>query len=133
MVYIWPNEIDKINIYQASKKAMIEAIKALKVKPTYILSDAMPLNEIGIPYESIIKGDSKSATIAAASILAKQERDRYMIEIAQKYPGYGFEKHKGYPTKQHIEALNKLGVLEIHRKTYKPVYDAIHKQTTLDI
>ena len=95
IVYIWPNEIDKINIYQASKKAMIIAINTLKIKPTFVLSDAMPLNNIGIPFVSIIKGDTKSATIAAASILAKQERDRYMIELSKKYPEYGFEKHKG--------------------------------------
>lgn len=132
IVYIWPEEIDKINIYQASKKAMIEAIKSLKQQPTYILSDAMPLGDIGIPYESIIKGDAKSATIAAASIIAKQERDRYMIEISKKYPAYGFEKHKGYPTKLHLEALKQHGVLDIHRKTYKPVYEIINKQGTLE-
>lgn len=133
IVYIWPAEIDQINIYQASKKAMIAAIKKLKPSPSFILSDAMPLGNIGIPYESIIKGDSKSATIAAASIIAKQERDRYMIEISEKYPKYGFEKHKGYPTKQHVEALQKHGVLDIHRKTYKPVYDILYKQTSFDL
>jgi ribonuclease HII len=133
IIYIWPKEIDKINIYQASKKAMIEAIKALKQQPTYILSDAMPLGDIGIPFESIIKGDQKSATIAAASIIAKQERDRYMIDIAKKYPEYGFEKHKGYPTKQHLEALKKHGVLDIHRKTYKPVYDILNPKTSLGV
>jgi len=133
IVYIWPNEIDQINIYQASKKAMIEAIKNLKPLPSFILSDAMPLTTLDIPFESIIKGDSKSASIAAASIIAKQERDRYMIEIAEKYPEYGFEKHKGYPTKQHIAALQRHGVLEIHRKTYKPVFDMINTQTKLDV
>lgn len=125
ITYIYPKEIDKINIYQASKKAMIESIKALDVKPTFILSDAMPLNEIDIPHLSIIKGDSKSATIAAASIIAKVERDNYMIELSKKYPEYGFEKHKGYPTKMHLEALKKYGVLDVYRKTYKPVYDLI--------
>jgi len=132
-VYIWPKEIDKINIYQASKKAMIEAIRKLEPQPTFVLSDAMPLPALDIPFESIIKGDSKSASIAAASIIAKQERDRYMIEISKKYPNYGFEKHKGYPTKLHVEALQKYGVLEIHRRTYKPVYDILHKQIRLDI
>ena len=88
IVYIWPEEIDEINIYQASKKAMIEAIQNLCKQPDFILSDAMPLESLNIPFESIIKGDAKSATIAAASILAKQERDRYMIEIAKKYPEY---------------------------------------------
>lgn len=133
IVYIWPDEIDKINIYQASKKAMIEALLSLNPKPTYILSDAMPLGDIGIPYESIIKGDSKSATIAAASIIAKQERDRYMVQMSEKYPEYGFEKHKGYPTKQHLEALRQHGVLDIHRKTYKPVYDILNRQESLGI
>ncbi len=131
--YIYPNEIDKINIYQASKKGMIEAINKLDIKPSYVLSDAMPLAELNIPFLSIIKGDSKSATIAAASIIAKVERDKYMVEMSRKYPEYGFEKHKGYPTKQHLEALNKYGVLEIHRKTYKPVYDKLNAQEKLHI
>ncbi len=133
IIYIWPKEIDKINIYQASKKAMIEAIKKLSKKPSFILSDAMSLDSLGIPYESLIKGDSRSATIAAASILAKEERDRYMIEISKKYPDYGFDKHKGYPTKMHLDALNKYGVLDIHRKTYKPVYDLMNKQQRLEV
>lgn len=132
IIYIYPTEIDKINIYQASKKAMIEAIKSLNPKPSYVLSDAMPLDELGIPYLSIIKGDSKSATIAAASIIAKVERDNYMIEMSKLYPEYGFEKHKGYPTKQHIEALHKFGVLNIHRLSYKPVFDIVNHQTKLN-
>ncbi len=133
IVYIFPKEIDKINIYQASKKAMMEALKELNPKPSFVLSDAMPLNELGIPFESIIKGDSKSATIAAASIIAKVDRDNYMVKMSEKYPEYGFEKHKGYPTKQHIEALNKYGVLDIHRKTYKPVVDKINEQLHFDV
>ncbi|KFZ26983.1 MAG: Ribonuclease HII [Candidatus Izimaplasma bacterium HR2] len=133
IVYIYPKEIDKINIYQASKKAMIEAIKGLNPLPSFVLSDAMPLKELGIPFESIIKGDSKSATIAAASIIAKVERDNYMVKMSKKYPEYGFEKHKGYPTKQHVAALNKYGVLDIHRTTYKPVADVINKQFKLEI
>jgi len=127
ITYIYPKEIDEINIYQASKKAMITSINSLQVLPSFILSDAMPLNEIDIPHLSIIKGDTKSATIAAASIIAKVERDNYMIELGKKYPMYGFEKHKGYPTKAHLEALRKYGVLDIYRKTYKPVYDLINK------
>ena len=133
ITYIYPAEIDKINIYQASKKAMIESIIALDVRPTFVLSDAMPLKELGIPYLSIIKGDAKSATIAAASIIAKVDRDNYMIELGKKYPLYGFEKHKGYPTKMHLEMLKKYGVLDIYRKTYKPVYDIINKQMKIDI
>lgn len=133
IIYISPKEIDDINIYQASKKAMIMAIKKLDPKPSFVLSDAMPLNELNIPFESIIKGDSKSATIAAASIIAKVERDNYMVKLSKKYPEYGFEKHKGYPTKQHIEALNKYGVLDIHRKTYKPVSDKLNEQIKFDV
>lgn len=131
--YIFPDEIDRINIYQASKKAMCTAINSLKIVPQFVLSDAMPLNELGIPFESIIKGDTKSASIAAASIIAKVERDDYMIELSKKYPEYGFEKHKGYPTKFHKEALVKYGVLDVHRKTYKPVLDALYEQKNLKL
>jgi ribonuclease HII len=123
--------IDKINIYQASKRGMIEAIKKLDIIPSFILSDAIPLEEIEIPYESIIKGDTLSASIAAASILAKETRDDYMIEMDGIYPGYGFKQHKGYPTKQHIKALNEIGICDIHRKTYKPVKNIILKQLSL--
>lgn len=131
IVYIDEDTIDEINVYQASKKGMLEAIDKLPIKADYVLSDAMPLGDI--KHESIIKGDTKSASIAAASILAKVDRDRFMVELAKKYPEYGFEKHKGYPTKQHIEALNTYGVLDIHRKTYKPVYDKLNEQISLDI
>lgn len=133
ITYIYPEEIDRINIYQSSKKAMIDAIRQLSTQPDYILSDAMPLGDIGIPFIDIIKGDSKSASIAAASIIAKVERDRYMAEMDETYPGYGFKQHKGYPTKKHLEALQKIGVCEIHRKTYKPVQDVLQTQLTLDI
>lgn len=133
IVYIYPEEIDKINIYQASKKGMMDAVLDLDVGVTHVLSDAMPLNGLDIPFTSIIKGDSKSATIAAASIIAKVSRDHYMLDMANKYPEYGFERHKGYPTKFHIEALNKYGVTKIHRKSYKPVHDLLHKQVSFDI
>lgn len=128
--YAYVNEriIDEINIYQASKLAMIRAISYLKVKPEYILSDAMPLKETNIPYQAIIKGDSLSATIAAASIIAKVKRDEIMNSFAHVYPNYGFEKHKGYPTKLHLEALKKYGPVKIHRRTYKPVKDLFVKQ-----
>ena len=131
IVYIDEVTIDEINIYQASKKGMLDAVEQLTIKADYVLSDAMPLGDI--PHESIIKGDSKSASIAAASILAKVDRDRFMVKLSKKYPEYGFEKHKGYPTKQHLEALNTYGVLEIHRKTYKPVFDKLNEQIKLDI
>jgi len=131
IVYIDEETIDEINVYQASKKGMLEAINKLSIEAEYVLSDAMPLGDI--KHESIIKGDTKSASIAAASILAKVDRDRFMVALAKKYPEYGFEKHKGYPTKQHLEALNRYGVLDIHRKTYKPVYDKLNEQFSLDI
>lgn len=130
--YSFVNEktIDIINIYQASKKAMLDAIGKLEIKPEYILSDAMPLAESNLPFESIIKGDTLSASIAAASILAKETRDDFMIEMDLKYPGYGFAKHKGYPTKQHLFVLEQKGICEIHRKTYKPVKRIIERQIT---
>lgn len=131
IVYIDEATIDEINIYQASKIGMLQAIEELAITAEYVLSDAMPLGDI--PHESIIKGDSKSASIAAASILAKVDRDRFMVTLSKKYPEYGFEKHKGYPTKQHLEALNTHGVLEIHRKTYKPVYDKLNEQMSFDM
>ena len=124
--FISEKVIDEINIYEASRKAMIDAISKLKVKPDIVLVDAMPLN-IDIETESIIKGDEKSFMIACASVIAKQARDNYMNELSKIYPEYGFEKHKGYPTKAHKEALKKYGVLDIHRKTYKPVQEVLSK------
>ncbi len=117
-----PERIDEINIYQASKEAMIKAINQVKEKIPlqYVLTDAMPI-ELDIPVLSIIKGDAKSITIAAASVVAKVTRDRMMIELDQKYPQYGFKNHKGYPTKKHLEALKTYGLIEGYRKTYGPV------------
>jgi len=131
--FVDPKVIDEVNIYQASKLAMIEAIKKLSIVPEHILSDAMPLQEAGVPYTAIIKGDTLSASIAAGSIIAKVARDHFMVEMANHYPGYGFEKHKGYPTKAHIEALKSLGTTPIHRKTYKPVRDILEKQLSLNL
>ena len=115
-------EIDEINIYEASRKAMLIALESVRkqVDVDYVITDAMPLN-IDIPSLPIIKGDAKSITIAAASVLAKVTRDHMMEEIDKKYPMYGFKKHKGYPTKAHIEALERYGVIEGYRKTYGPV------------
>lgn len=133
VAFISPEVIDTINIYQASKLAMIEAIKGLSIQPDYLLSDAMPLSGQPIPFEAIIKGDCLSASIAAGSILAKVARDDYMVKMAMIYPGYGFEQHKGYPTKQHLQALDTLGITPIHRKSYHPVQQVIERQLTLDI
>lgn len=119
IIYIDNNEIDKINIYQASKKAMIMALEKLSVIPDFALIDAMPL-DISIPTLSLIKGDTLSVSIGAASILAKVSRDNYMIKMDEKYPEYGFKQHKGYPTKMHIEAIKKHGLTSIHRLSYKP-------------
>ncbi len=120
--------IDEVNIYQASKLAMIEAINNTECHKEHILIDAMKL-DIDIPTTSIIKGDSKSITIAAASVIAKVTRDKMMDELDIIYPQYGFKHHKGYPTKRHISALHKYGVLEEHRKTYRPVSSILKRNT----
>ena len=119
---IGPDIIDEVNIYEATKLAMIEAINNVKkqIKIEHVLIDAMPL-DIDIPTTSIIKGDLKSITISAASVIAKVTRDNMMIELDKKYPMYGYKQHKGYPTKKHIEAINKYGLIEGYRKTYGPV------------
>lgn len=127
------SEIDRINIYQASRKAMLEAISACPVRPDYVLSDAMPMSIPGTPCLPIVKGDQLSASIAAASILAKTARDEYMCRQAELYPGYGFEIHKGYPTKMHLEAIRRYGVLPIHRRTYKPIKTFLEKQMQLEL
>ena len=120
-------EIDLINIYRASREAMISAIKHLKVKPDYLLIDAMPI-EIDIPFESIIKGDQKSISIACASIVAKTARDAYMLEMDKLFPNYGFKNHKGYGTKEHLLALETYGITPIHRKTYEPVKSMLKRK-----
>lgn len=113
--------IDQINIYEATKLAMYQAIENAKIKPEHVLIDAMKLEKLEMPSTSIIKGDAKSISIAAASVVAKVTRDRMMVELDQKYPMYGFQKHKGYPTKAHVEAIQKYGIIEEHRKTFRPV------------
>lgn len=119
-------KIDEINILEASRLAMKLAIDNMDVKPDYVLSDAMKLTNIDIPYKDIIHGDALSLSIAAGSVIAKVTRDRMMYELDKKYPEYGFAKHKGYPTKLHMENLKKYGVLDIYRFTYKPVSDLIN-------
>ena len=119
-------KIDEVNIYEATKLAMTEAFNKMDVKPEHVLIDAMPL-ELPVPTTSIIKGDAKSLTIAAASVIAKVTRDRMMDELHEKYPYYNFKKNKGYPTKEHVEAINKYGIIKEHRKSYGPVKDYIEK------
>lgn len=119
-----PERIDEINIYEATKEAMKEAILNVQqqVPLGHVLIDAMPL-ELDLPHTSIIKGDAKSISIAAASVLAKVTRDRMLIELDKKYPMYGFASHKGYPTKKHIEAIYQYGLIDGYRKTYGPISD----------
>ncbi len=120
-------KIDEVNIYEATKLAMKQAIdECLKqVKIDHVLIDAMPL-DLNIPTTSIIKGDLKSITISAASVIAKVTRDRMMYELDLKYPMYGFKSNKGYPTKKHIEAIWKYGIISEHRKSYGPVSDYLN-------
>ena len=116
-------EIDEINILEASRKAMILAYEEAckKTKIDVLLTDAMKIDSLDIIVEPIIKGDQKSISIGAASIIAKVTRDRILYELDRKYPMYELKKHKGYPTKRHIELINKYGVTEDYRKTYGPV------------
>ena len=135
VVFISEKVIDEINIYEATKRGMLEAIEGLKINPDYVLVDAMPLGELKTSNKSIIHGDALSASIAAASILAKVTRDHYMEKMDIKYPNYGFKHHKGYGTKMHLEALEKLGPCPIHRKTFGPVARLLsdNKQLSLDL
>ena len=115
------NVIDEVNIYEATKLAMYQAIDNSKIKPEHVIIDAMKLENLKMDSTSIIKGDAKSISIAAASVIAKVTRDRLMYELDEKYPMYGFKKHKGYPTKLHVEKIEKYGILPSHRKTFNPV------------
>ena len=121
-------EVDTLNVYEASRTGMKRIVESLE--PDFTLSDAMPLGDI--PHLSIIKGDAKSLSIGAASILAKVTRDRIMKEYGKQYPEYGFEKHKGYVTKVHKEALEKYGVTPIHRKSFAPVQKVLNEQLSFD-
>ena len=112
--------IDQVNIYEATKLAMKEALSKLSLKPDYLLIDAMKL-DVEISQESIIKGDANSLSIAAASIVAKVTRDKLMADYDKKYPGYDFAQNAGYGTKNHLQGLERNGVTPIHRKTFEPV------------
>ncbi|MBT4575424.1 MAG: ribonuclease HII [Candidatus Cloacimonetes bacterium] len=117
-----PKIIDEINILQATLFGMEEAVISLEVKPDYCLIDGnkTPKKLIGFS-KAIVKGDAKIASIAAASILAKVTRDRIMLKLHEQFPNYNFKQNKGYPTKEHVAALDKYGVLDCHRRSYKPV------------
>ena len=122
--YMSVEEVDRLNVYEASRQAMMACVRKMKHKVDYVLSDAMPI-DFEYPCIDIIKGDMKSASIAAASIIAKVERDHYMVELDKRYPQYGFKKHKGYVTKMHLEAIDKYGVCEHHRTSFAPVKNII--------
>lgn len=124
-------EIDKVNIYQATKEAMAQAVDNMKIKPEHILVDAMPL-DLEIPTTSIIKGDAKSITIAAASVIAKVTRDRMLDELDKIYPMYDLKHNKGYPTKKHLEAIEKYGITKYHRLSYGPVAKYKNKINEID-
>ena len=113
-----PDVIDEINIKQATSLAMHNAVKELSVAPSYVIIDGKDNIPYDIPYEYVIKGDAKSQSIAAASILAKVSRDRLMVSLDEKYPEYGLKKHKGYGTAMHIKAIQEYGVTDIHRKSF---------------
>jgi ribonuclease HII len=127
---IEPEVIDQINIYEATKKAMIIAVHGLGIQPDVLLIDAMKLNTPFLE-ESIIKGDAKSISIAAASIVAKVTRDKMMKEYAVKYPAYQFEHNMGYGTKDHLEAIEKFGITPIHRKSFSPIKEKVAEEDNL--
>ena len=118
-------EIDQLNIYHAGLLAMRRAVEGLGLTPDYVLVDARTIPQCAAPQRGIIKGDSLSLSIAAASVLAKTTRDRLMAELDARYPGYGLAAHKGYPTAQHVAAIQALGVLPIHRRSFGPVREAL--------
>ncbi len=120
-------EIDKINILNATKKAMKKAINNCPVRPEHVLIDAVKL-DIDIPTTSIIKGDLKSITISAASVIAKVTRDHMLYELDKKYPMYDFKHNKGYPTKKHIEAIMEYGIIKEHRRSYSPVKEYVNNK-----
>jgi ribonuclease HII len=117
-------EIEEINILQASRQAMARAVAALGEVPEVVLVDAVTI-PMALPQVGLVKGDQRSASIAAASILAKVTRDRLMAEYAVRYPGYGFDRHKGYPTRDHRDAVARLGPSPIHRKTFRGVREFV--------
>lgn len=118
VVMVSPERIDEINILQATYEAMRLAVEGLKIRPSVLVNDAVTIPGIGIPQVPVIKGDARCISIAAASIMAKVTRDRYMEELDKKYPGYGFAKHKGYGTRQHTDAIKELGPCPAHRRTF---------------
>ena len=118
-------EIDELNILQASLLAMKRAVEGLAITPEYALIDGNKCPVLAVSCEAVIKGDSRVAAISAASIIAKVSRDQEMVELDKQYPGYGLAKHKGYPTAVHMKALKELGVSDIHRRSFRPVRECL--------
>jgi ribonuclease HII len=125
VAFVEPEDIDRLNIYWAGIHAMMRALSALGLAPEHLLIDGRKLRDVTMPQQAIVRGDQKSLTIAAASILAKTARDQRMRELDQAYPGYGFAKHKGYPVQAHFQALRRLGPCPIHRRSFAPVRAAL--------
>jgi ribonuclease HII len=118
-------EVDALNVYRAGLLAMRRAVEGLAVPPEHLLVDARRIPEVAVPQQGIIKGDAKSLSIAAASVVAKVTRDALMLEAEARHPGYGFARHKGYGAPEHLEALRRLGPCELHRRTFAPVREAL--------
>jgi len=129
VVAVTAEEVDALNVYEASRQGMLRALKALNPAPDFILTDAMPLREagenLGIPHRAIIHGDARSVSIAAASILAKVARDEHLARLDGAFPQYGLARNKGYGTRDHLSALARFGPCSEHRKTYQPVKDCL--------
>ncbi len=125
----WPHEIDRLNILQATFKAMIKAVRGLRLAPDHLLIDGNQKIPMNISQQTIIRGDDSEPCISAASILAKTFRDRLMISFDKKYPGYGFSKHKGYGTRDHLLSIRRMGPSAIHRMTFRGVKPVIRERT----
>lgn len=133
LVSVPAQEVDALNVYEATRQAMVRALLALDPCPEFVLSDAMPLERpgrkpsLGIPHWALVHGDARSASIAAASILAKVARDAHVEQLDRKYPQYGLARNKGYGTREHLEALARYGPCAEHRRTYQPVKDCFSR------
>lgn len=125
VAYAEVEEIDQLNILQATLLAMKRAVLALPIPPHQVLVDGLYCPQTGIPSQAIVKGDSKVAAISAASILAKTSRDELMLKLHERYPHYGFDGHKGYPTAAHLAALREHGISDVHRRSFRPVREAL--------
>jgi ribonuclease HII len=125
-------EIDQINILQASHLAMVRAVGKLSVTPDHVLVDGNRLpRDLRIPATTMVKGDARSVSIAAASIIAKVHRDQIMVDLAQQFPGYGWEKNSGYPTSVHLESLQNIGVTPHHRRSFRPVHNILYQAKSI--